>query len=214
MAAAEGEPVMGGPACGRGGRCLCWPCVRVPPPPPPTRGRRWARGSSPALQGVFSQPVVGNSGCSSRTQAPPQPSVELVGGVLGLRGVSTGVCRCRKTALFSLLLGKFGELPNWALLREEKQVSREAAERRGLGAAVPGDSPDPPGRSTGGKAAASLHDRTVPAKGGSGLCISVGLAGPTCCAGAVRGSESLSKSCPLCSMNEATAGLGCVKDLR
>lgn len=197
-----------------GGAGACAGRVSVFPPPPPTRGRRWARGSSPALQGVFSQLVVGNSGCSSRMQAPPQPSVELVGGVLGLRGVSTGVCRCRKTALFSLLLGKFGELPNWALLREEKQVSREAAERRGLGAAVPGDSPDPPGRSTGGKAATSLHDRTVPAKGGSGLCISVGLAGPTCCAGAVRGSESLSKSCPLCSMNEATAGLGCVKDLR
>lgn len=138
----------------------------------------------------------------------------LVGGVLGLRGASTGVRRCGKAALFSLLLGKFGELPKWAPLREEKQVSREAAERRGLGAAVPGDSPDPPGRSTGGKAAASLRGRTVPAKGGSGLCISVGLAGPTCCAGAVRGSESLSKSCPLCSMSEVTAGLGCVKDLQ
>lgn len=213
MAAAEGEPVMGGPACGRGGRCLCWPCVRVPPPPNPWQALgegvqpRITRGLFPAgcweLRVLFQNAGTPTAQCGAGG-----------GGVLGLRGVSTGVCRCGKTALFSLLLGKFGELPKWALLREEKQVSREAAERRGLGAAVPGDSPDPPGRSTGGKAAASLHDRTVPAKGGSGLCISVGLAGPTCCAGAVRGSESLSKSCPLCSMNEATAGLGCVKDLR
>lgn len=42
-------------------------------------------------------------------------------------------CGCRKTRLCSLLFGKFGELPKSASLREQKLLSRVAAEHRGPG---------------------------------------------------------------------------------
>lgn len=131
--------------------------------------------------------------------------------LLGLRDVSMDVCRCRKTSLFSLLFGKFGELPKSAPLRERRHVSREAAEHRGLGLPSPGAALTPLTAAPAGKqppacTAACRQQR------GIGLCISVGLADPMCCTG-VRRSESLSKSCPLCSMSEVTAVLSCMKDL-
>lgn len=59
----------------------------------------------------------------------------------GCWDMSVVVCRCRKISLFSVLFGKFGELPKPAGLGDQKHGCREAAELR-AGAVVPGDSPE------------------------------------------------------------------------
>lgn len=92
-------------------------------------------GSSPCAGGWCSSGFF--AGMNSAQASPWSGS----GSFRGCWDTSVDVRRCRKTSPFSVLFGKFGELPKPAGLGDQKHCCREAAEPR-AGAAVPGDSPE------------------------------------------------------------------------